>query len=277
MKSTLRSLLAGFGFLVGTALLVTAASLQAQMITINFENLVGMDNRPAINYPPGDPVPVPARLSEQFLATHGVVFSSGANAPYVAVVNVLGPNQLPSGTNGIGGVNASLGLDFSAPIDIAFFALGDKTVRAITDFVSVKTDLEPLGSGTVTCQAFDRQGRLLRAETRADNQAIIFSFARPGIHRLRVFGSNGTAAFDDLSFSPPTTNIPPQLTIETSEVRVCWETVSNVVYQLEYQSALTTNQWVPYGAPVVGNGATNCVFDSTVSSPKKFFRLGIVP
>src|SRR5262245_46422819 len=100
------------------ALLAAIVSLHHTLIssahtaTLDFEPLSGMANRPV------DLVAPDSRLSDQFLASHGVRFRSGPNVPYVAVVNA-GP--LPSGTNGIGGVNRSFHLDYAAPVEIAFF------------------------------------------------------------------------------------------------------------------------------------------------------------
>jgi hypothetical protein len=44
------------------------------------------------------------------------------------------------------------------------------------------------------------------------------------------------------SVLPPTA----QLAIRTSQVELCWDTSTNSWYQLQYRSALTTNNWIPF-------------------------------
>src|SRR6266536_5237359 len=75
-----------------TLVLSLAFALKASAATIDFENLPGMPNAIV-------PVPVASQLSDQFLSTLGVRFSSGS--PYVAVVNLGG--YATSGINAVGG------------------------------------------------------------------------------------------------------------------------------------------------------------------------------
>lgn len=72
--------------------------------------------------------------------------------------------------------------------------------------------------------------------------------------------------------------LPPQATIRVSEVEICWPGELNHHYQLEYRSAFTTNTWVPLGAPVTGNGGTNCVHDPLPpGEPRRFYRVTNAP
>jgi hypothetical protein len=67
--------------------------------------------------------------------------------------------------------------------------------------------------------------------------------------------SNFVVSADE--FNPPPA---PTLSIRISQVEVCWNTVSNVLYQLQYKSALTTNQWVPVTTNwITGDGNPFCV------------------
>jgi len=64
----------------------------------------------------------------------------------------------------------------------------------------------------------------------------------------------------------------PCATISVSQVRVCWSTESNILYRVDYKSTLTSNTWTPLVTDVVGNGATNCVFDA-VTEEKRFYQV----
>ena len=47
----------------------------------------------------------------------------------------------------------------------------------------------------------------------------------------------------------------PRLNIRLSQFALCWDTITNLVYQLQYQSDLTTNEWAPLGGLIVGDGS----------------------
>lgn len=64
--------------------------------------------------------------------------------------------------------------------------------------------------------------------------------------------------------------------IKVASVQVCWESLPNRSYQVQYRSELTTNMWTDFGAVVQGNGTTNCVSD-TVGDPTRFYRVVTVP
>ena len=53
----------------------------------------------------------------------------------------------------------------------------------------------------------------------------------------------------------------PLVSLRVSQVEFCWTSRSNRTYQVQYRSALTTNLWTNLGAPMQGNGTTNCVTD----------------
>ena len=64
--------------------------------------------------------------------------------------------------------------------------------------------------------------------------------------------------------------------IPLSQVEICWDTVTNTSYQLQYRSALTTNQWSPLSAWIAGGGQMICTNDSIlVSGPKRFYQVGV--
>jgi hypothetical protein len=68
----------------------------------------------------------------------------------------------------------------------------------------------------------------------------------------------------------------PRLSIEVSQVRLCWNSETNKSYQIQYRSESTTNQWADLGAPITGNGATVCTTND-VATPPRFYRVVGVP
>lgn len=70
---------------------------------------------------------------------------------------------------------------------------------------------------------------------------------------------------------PPETNM---LSVRVSQVELCWETLANHWYQLQYQSTLTTNLWTPLdGTWLAGTGARYCTNDIVrIGEPQRFYR-----
>ena len=70
----------------------------------------------------------------------------------------------------------------------------------------------------------------------------------------------------------------PSAEIRISQVEICWNSVSNTMYQVQYQQALTTNDWVNLGPPVSGNGFKNCVTDPVAQGQtQRVYRVVPVP
>jgi hypothetical protein len=70
----------------------------------------------------------------------------------------------------------------------------------------------------------------------------------------------------------------PLLSIRFSEVEVCWPSQSNVAYQVQFRSDLTTNTWTDLGASIPGTGSTECYNDKiTLGEPRRFYRVLVVP
>ena len=67
----------------------------------------------------------------------------------------------------------------------------------------------------------------------------------------------------------------PLLRIRVSQVELCWDTVTNAAYQLQYRSTLTTNVWVAFSTAFVpGTGGTGCSNDTVYSGePQRFYRV----
>jgi hypothetical protein len=91
---------------------------------------------------------------------------------------------------------------------------------------------------------------------------------------IAVTDNNGVSlgndfALDDFSFI---TNSPVPATIYTA-VEINWNSQVGQSYQVQSATALNTNNWINFGAPVQGSGTNNSVFDSTRGQPMKFYRV----
>jgi hypothetical protein len=70
----------------------------------------------------------------------------------------------------------------------------------------------------------------------------------------------------------------PLLSIRCSQVELCWFGFTNVTYQVEYKSTLTTNLWTALGAPVAGNNSTIFVSDPVYAGqPQRVYRVVTIP
>lgn len=62
-----------------------------------------------------------------------------------------------------------------------------------------------------------------------------------------------------------------------ASVEVAYGTVTNVYFQLESRTDLSSGGWAPLGVPFLGTGATNVVVDPLSGSGAKFYRVRPVP
>jgi len=112
----------------------------------------------------------------------------------------------------------------------------------------------------------------------------------PDGNRLCVVQDNSVLVLDRASFATVTSitvgttpsrivtgliNREPSLSISVSAVEVCWNSVSNVQYQVEYRTNLAAGAWQPLGDTVTGNGGTKCITDSPLGL-KRFYRARVV-
>ena len=88
------------------------------------------------------------------------------------------------------------------------------------------------------------------------------------VHQLGV-GDIRFSHVTQFTFEPP-----PLVTIRASQVEVCWNSISNLTYQVQYRSTLTTNTWTNLGSPVIGSGSTYCITDKVpLGEPRRFYRV----
>jgi DNA-binding beta-propeller fold protein YncE len=63
-------------------------------------------------------------------------------------------------------------------------------------------------------------------------------------------------------------------TIRASQVEVCWNSTSNLTYQVQYRSVLTTNLWAPLVDCFRSTSSKSCVSDPVVmGQPQRFYRV----
>lgn len=167
----------------------------AQAVTLDFDTLPGMPNSP------GTIVPAASRLSTQYLASHGVRFSS--NGGFVGVVNHA-PNPTTSMPNIIGGTTTTGALSYISMVTVSFFDPDNAAVFATTDFVGVRGDKVAI-PGTATMKAYSVSGQLLASQTVPDvSGGLTLSISMPGIQRVELTQTSGTIGLDDFTFDPVT-------------------------------------------------------------------------
>ncbi|WP_326535800.1 PEP-CTERM sorting domain-containing protein [Pseudorhodoferax sp.] len=165
----------------------------AAPVVLDFDHLTGVD------YMPGTPVGPSSRLADQYLASHGVRFSSGAG--YAALVD-LGTNHAASGRIGVGGTTAGGGLAYNGvELRVSFFDLLDGSA-GVTDYFSWTTDR--LGdSRDLTLMAYDVDGALIAQQTWVDRGWTQIALSVQNMHSV-VFIGKGAAGLDDLRFNAVT-------------------------------------------------------------------------
>jgi hypothetical protein len=70
-----------------------------------------------------------------------------------------------------------------------------------------------------------------------------------------------------------TQRLGPTVSATVSCVDVCWDSLTNRQYQVQYRSDLTTNQWRDLGSLLPGSGSTNCITDTVRGEPRRFYRV----
>ena len=183
------------------AILVThALYAQSQLTTLDFNGLTAMADIP------GSPVPVSARLSDQFLGSDGVLFNSDSGSPYVAVVS------FGDGNIGIASVDADnkLSYDRDTGFSVAFFLPSDPSILAATDQVSIRFNSRGRIDQIAAMETFDADGLRISGDYRLTGQGD-YPLANgpypsgPVIHSARFSGGVG---WDDLTFSAALSPVP---------------------------------------------------------------------
>ena len=185
----------------GTTLAVFLAASGHAATTITFEEMPG--GLIAMGNAPGAAVPTGSQLTNQYLASNGVSFSSLAG--YAALINHGSGNPTASVPNVIGGTSANGAMNYDEPITISFFDSTNTTVKAVTDSFKIQGDWFGLGIGHAFATAFDASGNVLASTSDTDDKPFgvsgaVLQFSISGIHAVVISGDNGTIGFDQLEF-----------------------------------------------------------------------------
>lgn len=118
---------------------------------------------------------------------------------------------------------------------------------------------------------------VLDLQLEASGSAVTFDTVSEDPAIGRVFSSGSSTAPDgDIRFSHVTQftfEPPPLVTIRASQVEVCWNSISNLTYQVQYRSDLTTNLWTSLVDCIRSTGSTSCIVDPVVvGQPQRFYR-----
>ncbi len=93
---------------------------------------------------------------------------------------------------------------------------------------------------------------------------------------LQLHGTNATPNVDLVMDAVSVEPVIRSLSIQVSQVQVCWTSETNRFYQLQYKSELTATNWTDLGAPLPGNGSTLCA-QQPVTEPRRFFQVVLLP
>ncbi len=122
---------------------------------------------------------------------------------------------------------------------------------------------------------------VLDLQIEGDGSAVTFDTVSgdSAIGRVFSFGSS-TATTGDIWAFPHVTQFtfapPPRVTIRMSQIDVCWNSISNLTYQVQYRSDLTTNLWTSLVDCVRSTGSTTCIVDPiVVGQPQRFYRVEV--
>lgn len=199
--------------------LVSVLALGFCLVSVTHATIITFEELPggltAMVNAPAAAVPTSSQLTDQYLTSSGVLFTSLGG--YAALVNHGSGNPTASIPNIIGGTTSAGALDYIAPITISFFDVANTSIMATTDTFKIQGDWFPLGSGQVFAEAFGLNGNLLGTTSDTDNKVFgvsgpVLQFNINGIHSVVISGNNGTVGFDQLEYGAltpaPVSSVP---------------------------------------------------------------------
>lgn len=173
----------------------------------------------------------------------------------------------------------------SAIVNLSFVVPGTEIPAVVKGFGAVYADADQ--PNATSFEYFDAQGYSLGQflVPVADNGLSFLgvSFESAIISRVRIaYGNNAlgpddgnstdVAVMDDFIYSEP--QAQTIVSVRTSEVQVCWLSTTNVTYQVQYRSELTTNVWTSLLDCVEATASETCVSDSVIpGQPRRFYRV----
>ncbi len=85
----------------------------------------------------------------------------------------------------------------------------------------------------------------------------------------------GVIESDHLIEPAPQVPEPPRARVRVGCVEVCWPSVTNVLYQVQWRNSFATNPWFNLGVPVNGTGSEICVPDFPQGT-NRIYRISVV-
>ena len=65
--------------------------------------------------------------------------------------------------------------------------------------------------------------------------------------------------------------------LTNNTLSLTWSTEAGGTYQLQYNSDLTSSNWINLGPPIAATGATLDTPESVTNGPQRFYRLMLAP
>jgi hypothetical protein len=93
---------------------------------------------------------------------------------------------------------------------------------------------------------------------------------------LQFYGTNENGGVDVALDAVSVQAIARGLTIDVSQVRLCWASETNRTYRIQYSTNLAANAWTDSGVPIPGIGGIDCSFQRVVD-PQRFYRVVMLP
>ncbi|MBF8305568.1 MAG: putative rane protein, partial [Acidobacteria bacterium] len=126
---------------------------------------------------------------------------------------------------------------------------------------------DPAAGNLVLSFQFEGSGSAVTFDTVSGDSTIGEVFN--GSSSTATTGSPITPKVTQFTFQPP-----PLVTIRASQVEVCWNSQSNLTYQVQYRSDLTTNLWTSLVGCIRSTGSVTCINDPiVVGQPQRFYRV----
>jgi hypothetical protein len=171
---------------------------------------------------------------------------------------------------------------FSSPNGKLRFSM--KTSASTTFMAGMKSgNIDGVGQKWITFQAgsdpygFVRDGQWHTVEIPMSDMAPEVDLLEVS-QLFQVLGVNGPISrieFDDIYFTGGgslRTNVVSAAILDG--IGISWPTVAGTNYTVQWTTNLVTDAvWTNLGAPIVGDGTTNCLFDPMTGSPGKFYRI----
>jgi Carbohydrate binding domain len=112
----------------------------------------------------------------------------------------------------------------------------------------------------------------LTAVASSQHTVLQFGFQDDGIQ-------GGSLGLDDVAVVaiPPPVFLPGGLMITNGQVALTWESLSGVVYQLQYTTSLNPPAWTDLGIPITATAFTTTAYDSPGANPQRFYRVALLP